>query len=267
MEASVKKFAKIVLVAALACCLAACGQSTQSQSSKGVDYADDEAMDIIAQGFEDRQEVVAKAEEDGTSSTSEGVKDAVNAELKVDKQLKDRKFKDSELREYVLRYINNLNDSLDLVESYDIDDIDFYVKWQELYGQREELLKKFVDDYGLTVDEEYQGNLDDLVAEAEAAADQSAQGSAINALADDMTFEKTEDSSGYTYTCTAENTSEYDYTYVSLVVELYDKDWDKIGEVYADPRSWDSGETVTFEVWSDQNAANARAVVSYYEVS
>ena len=48
----------------------------------------------------------------------------------------------------------------------------FSTQWADTYANRTILLKKFVDDYGLTVKEEYQDTLDDLLVDASAAQEQ-----------------------------------------------------------------------------------------------
>lgn len=236
------------------------------QKEEGPDYADDEAMAVVADGLEARSDLIDKQIEDGEdTSTNAAYKEAVQAELDVVEPLRDRQFEDPELQEDILSYINFLNDSMEVLDNYPTSDADFYTKWTEVYNDRTSLLKKFVDDYDLTVDSEYQGVLEDLVANGAAAAKQSEIDEKIEALAGSIVFEKTDQGYGYfDYTATVENTTGMNLKNVSLVLSLYDAEGVKAGETYASTNSWAAGEKVRFEAGSDIDASTVKVAVDYY---
>ncbi len=64
-----------------------------------------------------------------------------------------------------------------------------------------------------------------------------------------------------------ENTTEYDFKDVGLVVSLYDADGVKAEETYTSTTSWASGEKVKFEAMSSVDAANIKVSVNYYSVA
>lgn len=148
-----KKIFGLVACAMLAFGLTACS----SPKEEGPDYADDEAMEVIASGYEKRSDVIEGQEipEDDAAQKKNYI-EAVEAELSVTGELKDRQFDDSKLQEKVVAYINTLNDSLDVLDSYAISDFEFWDAWQKVYDERTSILKDFVDSYDLEVGEKYQ---------------------------------------------------------------------------------------------------------------
>ena len=238
------------------------------QKEEGPDYADDEAMSVVAEGLEKRSDAVNKQVEEGTADTSDSYREAIQTELDVVGKLKDRQFEDSELQEKVISYINTLNDSLDVVESYPVSDYQFYEKWQDVYDERTSIINDFVENYDLTVGSEYQDVLDSLSANGAAATKKSGVEDALNGLVGSMVFEQIDEGYGsYTYTATVQNNTGINFGDVSLVLALYDASGVKVEETYASTSSWPAGETVKFEAWSDVNAAQVKVSVDYYEVA
>lgn len=242
------------------------GGCQQNAAREGPDYADDEAMSVIAEGLEARSDLIDQQVENGEDTSSNAsYKEAVQTELEIVESLRDRQFEDSKMQEDVLSYINLLDDSMEVLDNYPTTDIDFYTKWVEVYDDRTSLLKKFVDDYGLTVGSEYQDVLDDLIANGATAAKQSEMDEKIDALVSTVVFEKTDQGYGYfEYTATVENTTGVNLEDVGLVLSLYDAEGVKAGEAYASTNSWGAGEKVRFETGSDIDATTVKVAVDYY---
>lgn len=265
-NAAFGKIATCAAVAALALCLAGCS-SSQESSSSGPDYADDEAMQVIADGWEQRQDLGEDISELDDNYAAE-LKTIVQAEIDNDAPLKSREFEDGQMQEDVIAYLNALDDQLDVLNSYSTNDLDFYTEWEKAYDERSQLLKTFVEDYGLTVDAKYQDYLDDLVANGTAAQRKSAEKDAIEDIVSKAEWESEDDGYGYyTYTAVIENTSDYDFEDVGLLVGLYDDD-DVKTEEYASVNSWKKGEKAKFEVYaSDVDAKRIEVEVDYYAVA
>ncbi|WP_240542008.1 FxLYD domain-containing protein [Bifidobacterium sp. CP2] len=246
--------------------LAACSSSAQTKD-EGPDYADDEAMSIIAEGFQKRSDVIEQYEQKNEDDSSEYVKAAVQAEIDTDKGLKSRQFKDSKLQENVIAYLNLLDDSMDVVKNNSYMSADYTEQWTKVYDKRSALLKTFVDDYGLKVDEKYQESLNDIVANGSSVQKKTETEDALNNLISSTTFEKTDDGYGmYTYSAVIENTTGIDFGSVTLLVALYGADGVKVEETYASTSSWPKGEKVKFEAMSTNDAAQVKVSVSDYEV-
>lgn len=258
------------IIVVFACMVLAFGLVACSQpKEEGPDYADDEAMEVIAKGLEKRSDVI-DAQEPATDNASQkaNYKEAVQAEIDADKGLKDRQFEDSKLQEKVIAYLNSLDDSLEVLENNSISSADFYTKWDKVYGERTSLLKEFVDDYDLTVGEKYQDVLDELISSGKAAMEKRNADEAINALVSAATWEKTDDGYGnFTYTATIENTSDMAFEDVGITLAFYDNKGVKASEGYASTQSWAKGEKVRFEAYGDIDAAQIKASVDYYTVA
>lgn len=258
-----------VLVAAmslfLACGLAACGDTS---SSDAPDFIDDRAMSIIAEGFETRSDTLDRTDPGTTDEEyAEYLKTAVQAEIDNGAELKSAQYEDSKLQEAVISYLNLLDDSIEVIDTYPASSIEFSENWQEIYDERSLLLATFVDEYGLTVGNDYQGALDEIIKNSNAVEESAAVEGAIESLVSSLKFEKSDEQYGwYTYTAIGENTSEYNFGNVSLNLALYDADGVKAEDAYASTNSWASGEKVKFEVMSDVDAKDIKVSISYYDL-
>lgn len=113
----------------------------------------------------------------------------------------------------------------------------------------------------------YQESLDELLKNGKVTASQDMQKNALDTLIANANWEETEEYGFYTYTAIIENTSEYDYSNVSLNVYFYDADGIKT-ESAANVSSWKKGEKAKFETYAGEvKAASVEAEVIFYEAS
>ena len=246
--------------------ISACSQNaTNSEKPK---YVDDKAMNVIAAGFEKRSDVIESNANDDDPHSTENIQEAIKAEIKNDKELKNARFKDSKMQQDVITYLNLLDDQLKVTEDYSQSSSDYYEEWNKVYDKRSEQLKKLVDNYGLEVGEKYKDDFDELIKNGKSVAEKTRNEDAINSLIQGAYFEKSDDGYGlYTYTAVVENTSGISFSNVGLTLALYDADDVKAEETYADTSSWAPGEKVKFEAMSDVDAARVVASVSSYDVN
>lgn len=265
-----KKQPMMGLLVLLICSLgfiSACSQNaTNSEKPK---YVDDKAMNVIAAGFEKRSDVIESNANDDDPHSTENIQEAIKAEIKNDKELKNARFKDSKMQQDVITYLNLLDDQLKVTEDYSQSSSDYYEEWNKVYDKRSEQLKKLVDNYGLEVGEKYKDDFDELIKNGKSVAEKTRNEDAINSLIQGAYFEKSDDGYGlYTYTAVVENTSGISFSNVGLTLALfYDADDVKAEETYADTSSWAPGEKVKFEAMSDVDAARVVASVSSYDVN
>lgn len=209
-------------------------------------------MSVIADGLEARWRLTNEFEASGNTATSSDYQDWVDAELDKDKPLRNRQFKDSDLQKDAIDYIQVLEDSKEVVNSYTVDSVDSATKWTDVYNKRTALIKELVDDHGLKVSKKYQNLLDDLVKTGNAAQAETKKKDAISTLASSIAWTTTDDGYGhFTYTATAQNTSGYDLSNVSITLALYDESGVRQGETYASLASWKNGETAKIEACGD----------------
>ena len=70
-----------------------------------------EAMSVIAEGFDNRSNLIDSLEGEGKDTTeSANLKQVIQIEIDNDKDLKARPFKNSKMQEDIISYINLLND-------------------------------------------------------------------------------------------------------------------------------------------------------------
>ena len=261
-----KKVFAAILSIVLITGVSACGE----KKNEGPDYADDEAMSIIAEGFSKRSDLIDKLKGQGKdTSESKYFQQIIQTEIDNDKPLKARQFKDSKLQEQVIVYLNSLDDQLAVVKKYASTSAESAEARSKAYDKRSTILKTFVDKYGLKVDSKYQDTLDDLVRNGNSVQEKNETDQTINSLIASAKFDKTEAEYGgyYTYSAVIENTSKINFSNVSLLLALYDADGVKVEEAYASTSSWAAGEKVRFEAGSDVNAAQVKVSVSGYEVA
>lgn len=258
-----KKLISAVFLIVLILGLTGC---SSNNASNEVDYADDEAMQIIASGWEKRSDLIdglTVADEDYVNK----LKDGIQAEIDNDSSLKERQFENGDMQEDVIAYLNSLDDQLEVLDSYSMNDFDFYDKWNKVYDERSILLKKFVDEYGMTVNAKYQDELDDILANGTSATEENTQRNELDNLISNLEWKTTEEYGSYTYTAVAENTTDYNFENVSLNIGLYDADGVRT-ENYASCSAWKKGEKVKFEVYGDSSKAKRiEATVDYFDVA
>lgn len=264
-----KKMPMMGLLVLLTCSLgfiSACSQNDANAAKSK--YVDDKAMNVIAAGFERRFDVIESNANDDDPHSTENIQEAIEAEIKNDKELKNARFKDSKMQQDVITYLNLLDDQLKVTEDYSQSSADYYEEWNKVYVKRSAQLKKLVDNYGLEVGEKYKDDFNDLIKNGKFVTEKTCYEDAINSLIQGANFEKSDDGYGlYTYTAVVENTSGISFSNVSLTLALYDADDIKAEETYADTSSWAPGEKVKFEAMSDVDAARVVASVSSYDVN
>lgn len=264
-----KKQPMMGLLVLLICSLgfiSACSQNHANAAKSK--YVDDKAMNVIAAGFERRFDVIESNANDDDPHSTENIQEAIEAEIKNDKELKNARFKDSKMQQDVITYLNLLDDQLKVTEDYSQSSADYYEEWNKVYDKRSAQLKKLVDNYGLEVGEKYKDDFNDLIKNGKSVAEKTRNEDTINSLIQGAYFEKTDDGYGlYTYTAVVENTSSISFSNVGLTLALYDVDDVKAEETYADTSSWAPGEKVKFEAMSDVDAARVVASVSSYDVN
>lgn len=221
-------------------------------------------MSIIAAGYEARSDYIDKNATDSSTSLAA----AIQKEIDNDAQLKDAKFKDTKMQEVVLSYLNILDDQLEVVQNNQYGSASYYEAFEPVYNTRTKILKTMVDDYGLAVGTKYQDSFNELIANGSSVQKKEAADEAINGLIAGATWEPVDEGYGsVTYTAIVENTTDYNFSDVSLTVNLYDSD-DVKTENYASANTWNKGEKVKFEVYVyNEEVVRIDATVSYYTVS
>lgn len=249
--------------------MAACGSSENESTEPKL--ADDHAMTTIAEGLSKRFKIVNAEEEDETDEQAKArIKEGVQAELDTDTPLKNEQFENTKMQEKVLAYLNVLQESMDVLKNYSYESTEYIDEWNKVYDKRTEILKTFVDDYGLKMtNSEDQATLDELVANGASAAKSRNEKETIEKLISSLKFEEKEveySDNYFTYTAIGENTSDITFENVAIVLSLYDADGVK-KEAYSSINIWEPGEKVKFEAMGDVDAKEIKATVQSYNVA
>ena len=174
-------------------------------------------------------------------------------ELEQVEDFANQTFDDSELEADAKQYIEYLNQAQEATKFYTVNYATFSTQWADAYANRTILLKKFVDDYGLVVKEEYQDTLDDLLVDASAAQEQIDVKDSIQKMTDQFKIETTEDEWGYkTYKISMKNTTDRTFEYFSAEINLYDENHVIVGTGSTDQlSSWQPGQEASVSAWFD----------------
>lgn len=260
-----KRLFTLVMCALVAFGLATCGGGgTSTEEPKAID---EQAMSIIAKGFEKRADVITK--NGGNSSNADDLKEAIQAEIDNDAQLKSAKFDDSKMQGAVLAYVNSLDAQMEVLDNTQYQSIDFFEKWQPAYDNRSALLKALVDDYGLAVGEKYQSDFNEVIKNGSSVQKKTEIDDQLKALLASAKVEKIDDGYGFfTYTTVIENTTDYSYDNLFLIFALYDADGVRLGEAYASTNAMPKGEKVKFEGGTNIDAETVKIEVQpYYDAT
>lgn len=174
-------------------------------------------------------------------------------ELEQVEDFANQMFNNSELEADAKQYIEYLNQAQEATKFYTVDYATFSTQWADTYANRTILLKKFVDDYGLAVKEEYQDTLDDLLVDASAAQEQIDVKDSIQKMTEQFKIETMEDEWGYkTYKISMKNTTDRTFEYFSAEINLYDENHVIVGTGNTDQlSSWQPGQEASVSAWFD----------------
>ena len=236
------------------------GCSPQNGPKEQIDYADDEIISVLGNALEKR---FAIANSKPTSGST--LKSVTEIELDALKPFSSRQLEDTKLQECTLSYINLLETMNEAAAIYDEDYVEATRKWNDCQYERSQLIKTFVDNYGLTVGEAYEKDLNDIVFRGNLAAQKKSNEEALNKLASNLVFEKGSKHGLCSYSCIAENTTGLDIKEVVFILSLYDKNGTRIGETSAHATDWSQKEKVRLEAISDISAADVKVKIDYYE--
>ena len=260
-----KKALCLLACVALAFGLTACAEP----EPEGPDYADDEAMEILAEGYEKILEVAESqpyAEDD--AMLKKNFVEAYEAEVAIIDQLKDRQFEDSKLQEKVIAYINSIHEYLNILDTYPISSIEFYEAWEANYDKSASMIKDFVENYGFTIDEKYQDKLDEVLVHGKAATEKAQIKEDLDGLIAGASWELVDQGYGsYVYSAVIENTTDYTFENVGLIFSLYDAEGVKTEDSYASTQNWAPGQKVRFEAYVFTEVSDMEVAVDYYSVA
>lgn len=260
-----KKLLTFCLLVVSMVTLSACGNSKKTEE---VHYADKDFLNSFVDGLQKRWDYVEsdQGDKDSTDNMAGYVIKANEFELNALKKYKDEKFKDSNLQEKALAYINAIKNNIDVAKKYD--DSKLIEKYNPVQEKRTVILTEIIKEYKPKFDEKHQKYADDLMKKGTQAKEENAQKEAVNNLFTNVTFNKTDDGYGF-FNCTAtvENTTKYTIKNLSLTIKLVDDSNTVVSTTYASAENWTPGQKYNFEFGTDKNFTKTEVSVDYYEIA
>lgn len=176
-------------------------------------------------------------------------------ELKEIENFYDQVFENDELGKDSRKYIDLVKEAKDATKFYTVDYNTYSTKWSNVYAKRTMLLQKFVNEYGLVVDDEHQNTLDDLMIDASAAEEQQNIKDSIRKMTETFSISTKEDEWGYkTYKIKLKNTTERTFEYFYVDINVIDENGNIIGNGnMGQIESWKPGQEANTDVYFDED--------------
>lgn len=230
-----KVFALLICGALAIGSLTSCSSTEKSSGSavEEVSYCDEDFIKDMGKGLDARWDL------NESDESKEGYKDIavnseeskkmmlnyINEELNYIEKYTDGKFKDTNLQEKAIKYINLLKQHKDLCDYITVDYDKYSNEFQPIYDERSKIIKDLSDNYGLTVSDKHQDTLNEFKTNSKLVEEDESKQAAVTAMLDTINISTTDDGYG-NYTCEGyiENNTGYDFDNLSLQFNLYDSD-------------------------------------------
>lgn len=259
-----KKFLGVLLVTLTIFTLGACGSSESTTESTGPNYADSEFLEAFSSGLEKRWSFT-------DAETDLGERELLTQAIEIEKEhlndFKNRPFEDSKLQEKAISYINQLDEGLEVLDTYGADS--FYQNWDSYYAKRTQTILAFTENYDITFSDEHSSTINEMKAhgkEVQEAADNKA---ALESLFQNVVFEyePTEYDDDYKYyVAIIENNTGFDISSIDATVNIIDSDDVVVDNQYIFAENWKDGQKFRFDFITDKEVAKQDIQVKYYEI-
>ncbi len=283
--------AVVLSLALILICLSACGGTKIKTDDNGktvVDNPDKTFIMDVSKAIQARWKATDADSEKTFELKSNEEKDAltsyIDAELEILAPYASSTFKDAAMQTKAANYVKALEAQKSALEYLKEDRAKFLELFAGGYAQEKALLKDFVENYNLTVAEEYQERLAELVATAavpaapaddaeetapeeeksneQAPADPKTAKEALDDWASAIAFKQQDDGS---YVGEVENTTGKSFNQISLQVILLDADGNEVGRIYPTVNELSSGSTGKFTFKTDTKFASTNVSVDFYD--
>lgn len=275
---------KIVLLLGVVCGLfiiSGCGNNNKTKSttsSTKEEYADKAFIKDFKQGLYDRWDYQdsSKSDKDYYSDIKTYYKKLADKELNSIEKYKNENFKDSQLHEYALSYINNLKKSktLKATDYYAFDnsgdDVTDYASYGaeaygNIYNKRIVLIRNIVKKYNIEVDKKYKKSLTNVLDNAKIADKKQQEVDSVNGMFKNVTFAKNPNNEGE-YTAIVENTTNYTFNNILCEYRLLLADDTVIGTQYVSVQKWAPHQKYTISMYTNDSFDKTELMKCDYEI-
>ena len=170
-------------------------------------------------------------------------------ELKKLSGFYNKTFDNSKLQEDAKLYIDYLKSAKEATSHYTVDYTTYAMQWNDTYAKRTVLLKKFVDNYGLTVDDQYNETLNDLLKDAVSAQKKMDVSNSVQEMTKTFSLETIPNEFGQnTYKLNMVNSTNLTFDYFYVDVNIIDKNGNILG----------NGNSNQVELWKPGTSASVQ---------
>ena len=229
---------------------------------------DEQFMSSLSTALEARWALSTNTENqkfiNGSTEHREYYTKLVDAELSELSQYKDKEFENAALQALVLEYIGLLDTQKDSLQYVVMDFNKYNEMWFPAFNKRSQLIKQFVNNYGLKVSDKYTVTLNDMINNSEKVTADEKETAAVQSMLRSIQFVVIDDSYSWKkYQATVENTSGRDFTNFSLTINLMDSSGAILGTTYASVANWSNGQKANFEFSTDKQFATTDLSANY----
>lgn len=259
--------------------LIGCGDNNSSSvdssnENEELHYVDEDFVQAMAQGLQTRwdlnnQDEQKEGYEDILVNSDEYKNMMINyidAELDIIEEYKDGKFENSKLQEIAIKYINLLNEHKEICDYMTVDYEKYYEEFEPIYNERSKVINELVNNYGLTVDEEYQNILNDFLTNSQLVEEREVQEEAVEKMLKSIQFQEVSNEGEYkTYQAIVENTTGIDFKSFSVNINLLNDDAVIVETMYDSVSDFKNGAKVQFEFITDREFVSTNVTADWWE--
>lgn len=218
----------------------------------------------LAKGLMERWDLNVDNSSMSATEIKENYKKCVNAELNSIGEFADKKFENQGLKKNMDRYIEALNIQLNAIDHYELDYTRFNNEWSDGYNKRAVLIKKFVRNYDLKVESEYESDIDSFINDADLITEQENIKEKVEKMIS-VEFDIVENNYGWkTYEATIENITDVTFLYFAVIANLYDENDIIVESPYTNQiNNFEPGQKVKVSFTTDKSFVRMDTEVNY----
>ncbi|WEV39237.1 FxLYD domain-containing protein [Lactobacillus sp. ESL0680] len=252
------KYFAIMLLIPMILAVAGC-----SGKKKAVKYYDSDFISALEQGLQNRWNYTDTIKDTSNIKRSEYTK-MVNEELNSVEDYKNKKFKNDNLHEEALEYINALHQQKAAISSYS--DSSFPVKWSNSYNKRTDVLIKINKIHKLSFDSKYDSYWTEITRNGSSVENKSKREQQISTLIKHIKFKLSKNEDGFkTYDANVKNTTDYSFKTFLINVKLLNNKGVVVDTQPVSVENWSKKQTNQLEFETDKDFSRYKIVKDFIE--
>ena len=233
--------------------IALCLLNSCTKEEPVIEYKDNDFVKDLAEGWQERFDYECQAAD--ADSAEEQQKLMINgceAELSHVEKYSNEEFKKQGLKALMDEYIGCIKDGKAAIQYYRADNEKYLSLAQTVNNDRRRILTRLVNDYGMTVDEEYKDAFAEFLTNAEISGIYSKKQNEVDDFVEKIKFEKEPNEyygeKYHTYSAKVKNTTDINFEKIDIKVKLYDTEGVVVGteNIYLENYKSDSTEKMEF---------------------